>query len=124
MAFFILFSALSSQWVGAMTFQNSHSHQMSAVDQNSQSIQKEPMASHDGCPSMKAEVKEVASDCASCGDDCQCDSFVCHSSTSPLASLSNHGFHSPALSMMSVAFIQANLPNVPAAQEIRPPKFL
>ena len=124
MAFFILFSALSSQWVGAMTFQYPHQHSTESVKTESVAMQHD-MLGHDSCPSMQKEDKQaLASDCSSCLDDCQCDSGFCHSnSSSPLASLSSNRFHSPALAVISVSFISAAFPIAPVSQEKRPPKF-
>ncbi|GKT11499.1 MAG: hypothetical protein ISEC1_P0463 [Thiomicrorhabdus sp.] len=128
MAFFILFSALSSQWVGAMTFQNPHQHQVEVmtIDMTELQSQQGVMPSHDGCPSMKGAAKVVeqvvSSSCPNCGDNCQCDSNVCHSSSFSLATLSANGFNLQVLTDASVITIQSHLPIAPVSLEIRPPK--
>ena len=126
MAFFILFSALSSQWVGAMAPQASHkhspSHQTTMLKMDKASDQQK--ASHDCCPSEKkmtqaAEV--ISSNCPSCLDDCQCDNGVCHSNFS-VGTLSSNTFSLQPLTEASLVSLQSHLPMAPVSLEIRPPK--
>jgi len=133
MAFCIVFSTLSSSWAGTISLPNSHSHnknEQQSVNIESKSIEpssSQKMVLHNNCPSMKASIKpteQVAgSACISCLDDCQCDSGVCHKSSSSLVDIYSNLLNLQVLVEASIAFVQENLANAPISLEIRPPKF-
>ena len=112
MAFFILFSALSSPWVGAVVFSNSQNDNAFMVQQtNAESnfIQVDQNSTHH-CASMKKEVDSLQKveheSCSNCLENCLCDYGVCHKINSPLVGIDLNAFYPQNLTEILFVFVE------------------
>jgi len=117
MIFVVLFSTLSPQWAGAMSFENnvsSEPHHHSAA-----------MAEHDCCDSMKmaSNSDQDHSYCPYCAGDCHCDSGqFCHH-VSPVTSVIENDFQHLLLTQAFTPSTSSLFPVLFISQELRPPQF-
>jgi len=112
----VLFSALSSQWAGAMSLENNASsmpHHHTAA-----------MAEHNCCASMAMTSSDKSqSYCPYCNGDCHCDNGqFCHH-MSPAASVIEHDFQHLLLTEAFTASTPFLFPVLYVSQELRPPQF-
>jgi len=124
MAFFILFSALSSSWAVAV-FPSVPLSDFPTTEQVSTSYSVSTIA-HSDCPSMD-RTKSVQMlgeySCPNCLDSCQCDHNSCHKMSSPLVGIMAYTLNTPILTEVSIAFVQSNVKNAPVFLNFRPPKI-
>lgn len=116
MIFVVVFSALSPQWAGAMSFDNNGSHE---------SHHSAAMAEHTCCDSMDmASASDQKHEyCPYCAGDCHCDDGqYCHH-ISPVASVINHDFQHLLLTQAFTPSTPVFFPVVFISQEFRPPRF-
>ncbi len=124
MTFFILFSALSSSWVGAVVFSAPQNN--SVYLQQVLSEQEKPLPiSH--CSSMQLEVDMVQKVdheyCANCFDQCQCENSICHKMNSSLVGVDLDRLSSQGIANIPPIFAPSRLQNAPVFLDFRPPKY-
>ena len=128
MAFLILFSALSSSWVGAVVFSVSQNERTLSVKQmvleegNIASVQHQEH-SVNSCSSMSSEVNEGHEYCVNCFDQCQCDESACHKMNSPLVGVHLEPINIQNMAKISPIFVSSQLQKAPVFLDFRPPKI-
>ena len=130
MAYFILFSALSSSWAGAVVLpvaQNNSAHlqQVFSEQETSLSIQHQEHLVM-GCASVSSEENRVQKMdyeyCVNCFDQCQCDNSTCHKVNSPLVGIHIDPINIQDMAKISPLFVFAPLQSAPIFLDFRPPK--
>ncbi len=128
MVFVILFSALSSSWIGAVVssgVQNKGTLSEKQTTLLNEIPQHQANLSH-GCSSVPSETNGIQQTdnayCVDCFDQCQCDNSACHKMNSPLV-----GIHIDLLNIQDIAkipalFVPSKLKNAPIFLDFRPPK--
>jgi hypothetical protein len=131
MAFFILFAALSSSWVGAVVFSESqnnsvHLQEVLSGQEGLQSALHQEHLSHD-CASMQSEenmVQKIDHEyCVNCFDQCQCDNSTCHKVNSPLVGIHLEYVNTQNLANILAIVASSQLNNAPVFLDFRPPKI-
>ena len=123
MAFFILFSALSSSWVGAVVFSDP---QGKSVLSEQQIVVSEQKGLVHGCSSMQSTASNFqqmdTEYCVNCFDQCQCDNSTCHKVNSPLVGIHLDLINIQDIAKLSPLFVSSRLQNSPIFLDFRPPK--
>lgn len=132
MAFFILFSALSSSWAGVSVYSVTQAKNTLSVTQ--MALEKESVApgqpqehlTHH-CSSMSPKVNPVQkvdyAYCVNCFDQCQCDESTCHKLNSPLVGTHLEHVNIQGIAKISPPFVSPQLQKAPVFLDFRPPKI-
>ena len=125
MVFFMLFSALSSSWVGAVVSSDVQNKSVLAEKQVTLESKSGQNLAH-GCSSVPSEAKNIQKNdteyCVNCFDQCQCDNSTCHKVNSPLVGIHLDLINIQDIAKISPLFVSSRLQNSPIFLDFRPPK--